>query len=251
MERMLGELASIVPPSSLPVTDSLTSDNGLGTEGSCSKDDTNSDETSEPSSSIDRLALLRKRLEESAEPEEEDSTTTINTATRGNSLTLTVNSTADMEDDETTAMINILPPTPTVPSKPGGFEDPHSTSLSADERTSSVSGKNSLSAEDALTPRGLANDKDSLTTGKAVSESVTVPTSGGGSHSNGSSGQGSPHFSPGVLHNTLETNAKVCTVFNNIAKHMYMYIVHVLCTFVCYLYMYVYTHCTCMYVILC
>ena len=205
---MLGELASIVPPSSLPITSSLTSD-------SSSKDD-----NSEPSNSIDRLALLRKRLEESAEPEELDS----KTAAGENSLTLTVNSTAAaLEDDETAATINILPPTPTVPSKPGGFEHHHSTSLSTEERTSSGSGsaKNSLSVEDALTSRRvLASDRDSAPAlGKAVSESVTVPSSGSGgdgagSHSNGSSTQGSPCFSPGAMHMTPDAKTKVQCMYS-------------------------------------
>ena len=225
MERMLGELASIVPPSSLPVTSSLTSDTRLDREdsnGSSCKDD-----NSEPSNSIDRLALLRKRLEESAEPEELDSNST--TAAGGNSLTLKVDSMTaaglEDDDDETAATINILPPTPTVPSKPGLFEHHHSANLSTEERTSneSGSGKKSLSIEDALTPRrSLATDKHSSTSGKAVSESVTVPNSSssgsgggtGGSRSNGSSTQGSPCFSPGAMHNSPDTNAKVqCTVY--------------------------------------
>lgn len=237
---MLGELASIVPPSSLPVTSSLTSDTGLDREdsnGSSCKD-----ENSEPSSSIDRLALLRKRLEESAEPEESDSNSS--TAAGENSLTLKVNSTAaalEDDDDETAATINILPPTPTVPSKPGPFEHYHSTNLSTEERTTcsngSGSGKKSLSIEDALTPRrSLATDKHLSTSGKAVSESVTVPNSsssgaGGGatgSHSNGSSTQGSPCFSPGAMHNSPDTNAKVCTV-----------------------YMYIICSCTCMFRVQC
>lgn len=216
MERMLGELASIVPPSSLPVTSSLTNDSGLDRQDSCSS--SGKDDNSEPSNSIDRLALLRKRLEESAEPEELDS----NTAARENSLTLTVNSTAAaLEDDEMAATINILPPTPTVPSKPGGFGHHHSTSLSTEERTSNGSGddKDSLSVEDALMlRRSLASNSQSL--GKAVSESVTVPSSGssvgaggGSSHSNSSSTQGSPCFSPGAMHMTPDTNTKVCTVF--------------------------------------
>ena len=218
MERMLGELASIVPPSSLPITtNSLSSDTGLNREdsnaSSCSKD-----ESSEPSNSIDRLALLRKRLEESVEPEELDSNSST-AAAGGNSLTLTG---LDVEDDdETAATINILPPTPTVPSKPGVFEHHHNADLSAEERTSngSGSGKTSLSAEDALiSRRSVASDKDSPTSGKAVSEFVAVPNSSrsaaggggaGGSHSNGSSTQGSPCFSPGAVLNTPNTNTKV------------------------------------------
>ena len=216
---MLGELASIVPPSSLPVTtSSLSSDTGLNREdsnaSSCSKDD-----NSEPSNSIDRLALLRKRLEESVEPEELDPTA----AAGGNSLTLTGISVVaaglddDDDDDETAATINILPPTPTVPSKPGIFEHHHNADLSAEEeRTSNGNGsdKTSLSIEDALIPRKhSATDKDSSTSGKVVSESVAVPNSGssaaGGSHSNGSSTQGSPCFSPGAILNTPNTSTKV------------------------------------------
>ena len=48
MERMLGELTSIVPPSDVPLTGSLASE---GTD-------------SEATDSIDRLTLMRKRLEE-------------------------------------------------------------------------------------------------------------------------------------------------------------------------------------------
>ena len=220
MERMLGELASIVPPSSIPITSSLTSDTGLNREDS--NESSGKDDSSEPSNSIDRLALLRKRLEESVEPEELDS----NSGAAGgeNSLTLTINSSAtDDDDDETAATINILPPTPTVPSRPGIFEHHHGADLSTEERTSNGSGdgKNSLSVEDALTSRrSLTGDKDSSTSlsGKAVSEAVTVPTSrssaaaggggGDGSLGNGSSTQGSPCFSPGAMHLT-ETNRKV------------------------------------------
>ena len=234
---MLGELASIVPPSSLPVTtSSLFSDTGLNREdsnaSSCSKDD-----NSEPSNSIDRLALLRKRLEESVEPEELDPTA----AAGGNSLTLTgvsvVAAGLDDDDDETAAMINILPPTPTVPSKPGIFEHHHNADLLAEEeRTSNGNGsdKTSLSIEDALIPRrSLATDRDSSTSGMVVSESVAVPNSGssaaGGSHSNGSSTQGSPCFSPGAILNTPNTNTKVpiiihvpCTMY--VLCSVYMYI---------------------------
>lgn len=240
---MLGELASIVPPSSLPVTSSLTSDTGLEREDSSGSSGSSSskDDNSEPSNSIDRLALLRKRLEESVEPEDLDSNGSRKAAATGeSSLTLTVNSTAALDgddDDETAATINILPPTPTVPSKPGVFGHHQSADLSTEERTSkgTGSGKSSLSVEDALTPRrSLATDKDSSTSGKAVSESVTVPTSsssiaeGGGaigSHSNGSSTQGSPCFSPGAMHSTPDTNIKV---------HCTLYIPNICCAVCCY-----------------
>lgn len=239
MERMLGELASIVPPSSIPITSSLTSDTGLNREDS--NESSGKDDSSEPSNSIDRLALLRKRLEESAEPEELDS----NSGAAGgeNSLTLTINSSAtDDDDDETAATINILPPTPTVPSRPGIFEHHHGADLSTEERTSNGSGdgKNSLSVEDALTSRrSLTGDKDSSTSlsGKAVSEAVTVPTSrssaaaGDGSLGNGSSTQGSPCFSPGAMHLT-ETNRKVpklmlhtCTLYVFMYIHVCMQVI--------------------------
>ena len=235
---MLGELARIVPPSSLPVTtSSLSSDTGLNREdsnaSSCSKDD-----SSEPSNSIDRLALLRKRLEESVEPEELDPTA----AAGGNSLTLTGISVVaagldDDDDDETAATINILPPTPTVPSKPGIFEHHHNADLSAEEeRTSNGSGsdKTSLSVEDALIPRrSLATDRDSSTSAKVVSESVAIPNSGssaaGGSHSNGSSTQGSPCFSPGAILNIPNTNTKVPIIHVTVPCTCYiMFNVHVL-----------------------
>ena len=190
---MLSELSSIVPPKSLPITDSVTSQEGLETES-----ERESDRNSEPTNSIDRLAILRKRLEASAEPED--------SATR-------LDETAGApDDDDSNATINILPPTPTVPSKPVGFEG---HILSEKDRTPS---KDSLTVEDALIPRrSLANELESAVTRKAVSESVAVPRNVadegrvGGSPGNGSSGQGSPCFSPGALRNTSDADTKVST----------------------------------------
>lgn len=204
MERMLGELSSIVPPSSLPVTSSLTSEGG--TEGEDNQSNKESDENSEASNSIDRLALLRKRLLESVEPDERDPAE--DSLIRDH---VSSHVTAPSEDDESSATINILPPTPTVPSKAGGFDN--RCVPSTDERTHS---KTSLSVEDALIPRNLADNQDMLTTGKTVSESVAIPKHVvedgrvGGSPGTGSSGRGSPCFSPGSLHNTPDTNTKVC-----------------------------------------
>ena len=206
MERMLGELASIVPPKSLPVTSSLTSEGSQGIEV---ESDRESDNKSEASNSIDRLALLRKRLEESAEPEEiEETPDRSHTDTRLGELT------TKEDDDDSSATINILPPTPTVPSRPGGFDR---YVLSTDDRTQS---RDSLTVEDALIPRGglATSDQNTPATGKASSsESVAVPKrvvvdenrQVGGSPGNGSSGQGSPCFSPGSMRNTSDAETKV------------------------------------------
>lgn len=225
MERMLGELASIVPPKSLPIPSSLSSDSQLEVEGASDKE---SDTNTEPSNSIDRLAVLRRRLEESAEPEDLEN----NTETRLDELSLAVTSAVacadNADDDDSSATINILPPTPTVPSKPGGsgFESRTLSSLQDQDRTSS---KDSLSVEDALIPRrSLAADFDSTSSssGKVVSDSVAIPkqvvtaSGGGGGESrvsgslgNGSSGQGSPCFSPGSQRSATDadTKVRVCT----------------------------------------
>lgn len=199
--QMLGKLASIVPPSSFPGTNSLNNDNEECTVdgvGGCK------DNSSEPSNSIDRLALLRRRLEESTEPEEREITPTTITAATTTRETEVV----DLEeDDETIATINILPPTPTVP---GIFGLYHGTSVS-EEESSSVSDKNSLSFEGTLTPRrSLARDIDSQEP-QAVSVSVTVPCGGDGSHGDGSSKHGSTCFSPGSMQNSPSTTTKVRT----------------------------------------
>lgn len=201
MERMLSELASIVPPKSLSVNSSVTSVGTLGARESGNE----SDDRSEASNSIDRLALLRKRLEESVDPEDLDTADSIDTR-------LGQVAAAAEDDDESSATINILPPTPTVPSKPGGFER---HILSTDDRTQS---KDSLTVEDALIPRGsLINGQDTPASGKMVSESMAIPKhvaedrQVGGSPGNGSSGQGSPCFSPGSLRNTSDADTKVCT----------------------------------------
>ena len=200
LERMLGELSSIVPPKSLPVTDSLTSSereevkNGGGEE---------SEEGSEPSTSIDRLALLRKRLEESAEPEDHDSTTTGDSLTRLDVSTRT----EEEEEDESSATINILPATPTVPSKGLGFLQV----MTSVDRTES---QDSLTVEDALIPRSsVASTEDMSGTRMGVAESAAVAIPEGGRKTSlsgkGSSGQGSPCFSPGSHRSTSDASTKV------------------------------------------
>ena len=201
LERMLGELSSIVPPKSLPVTDSLTSSereevkNGGG-EGS--------EEESEPSNSIDRLALLRKRLEESAEPEEHDSTTTGDSLTR---LDVSTRTGEEEEEDESSATINILPATPTVPSKGLGFLQV----MTSVDRTES---QDSLTVEDALIPRSsVASTEDTSATRVGVAESAAVAIPEGGRKTSlsgkGSSGQGSPCFSPGSHRSSSDASTKV------------------------------------------
>ena len=218
--QMLGELASIVPPSSLPGTNSLSSDNEECSEdsGGGSKDD-----GSEPSNSIDRLALLRKRLEESAETEEQDiaaTTTTADTSARETGHLMLAGSPEVVdfeEDEETIATINILPATPTVL---GGFDLYHGTS---EEESSCGGDRNSVSVEGTLTPRrSLARDIDFQET---VSVSVTVPSGSDSSCSDGSSKHGTTCFSPGSMHNSPSTTTKVrtsCTrcVYASIAANL-------------------------------
>ena len=88
MERMLSELTHIVPPTSLPVTDSITSDQsvesnaesgvGVGEVGGCEEDS---------------LSVLRRRLQEVSVAEEES-------------------------EGSGGVSVCVQPPTPTVPTGP-------------------------------------------------------------------------------------------------------------------------------------
>ena len=215
LERMLGELASIVPPKSLPITDSLTSnereeeeeeEEGKGEERESNME--SEEDSSEPSNSIDRLALLRKRLEESAEPEEQDPSAR-DSLTR---LDVSRGTGEEEEEDEeeSSATINILPATPTVPSKGAGF---NLQVMTSEDRTQST---DSLTVEDALIPRtSLASVEDtSSESRRAVAQSPAVDIPEGGrkvsTSGKGSPGQGSPCFSPGAHRKMSDANAKVC-----------------------------------------
>lgn len=138
MEKMLNELTSIVPPSSMPPDWSLSSGksdgNGAESEEAGSEDKgAGSEDTgteSEENESLDMLALMRKRLEESLlddTPDERgvgpgaplgqgevgsDAPQGLGEAVEGSDEPSMEG--AEDEREELDAAINILPPTPTI-----------------------------------------------------------------------------------------------------------------------------------------
>ena len=193
MDHMLNELSSIVPPTDLPVTSSLGSN---ATEG----DSSTSSETA--TDSLDRLALMRKRLEEcsdsEAKPDGARSETTSDREhpvagdTEGSSEERNppVGEREDRPDtggQPASTAINIQPPTPTVSTQEslGGPAD--------DTRTGGRTGADTLAAE----PWGSGEGKELVSSGSSPGGTRSATSS-----PKGSPRQSSPCFSPGSQHSS-------------------------------------------------
>ena len=185
MERMLSELTNIVPPTSLPVTDSLTS-TGSGME----------ENESETNDSLDSLVLMRKRLEETFT--EIDESLPVEQPPVEN-----IPITANKEDGpgEESVSVNVQPPTPTVTSQ---------TKLGLNENNPTLGVDTTAGDAEKLVNEG-ENTLDSVT---SVKHSGTVAVPGIPTKSNKvgvSSGTSSPCFSPASLRNSPEPSSKVST----------------------------------------
>ena len=182
MEKMLSELTLISPPSNAPVTDSLHS--GEGGEGE-----------SESSNSLDSLALMKKRLLETMEPDPSETSLDWGGRERqarengekmgrnGNTLGVSASTS-----------INIEPPTPTTPSQQKTLAERDG------ERTNSREAgllgdslKPDLSDDDLLPSTGDVN--------KATNEGVSL--------AKGLPGQRPPCFSPASLQNSPNASSTV------------------------------------------
>ena len=214
MERMLNELTSIVPPSnSLPVTSSLTSQEG-GEEGVRSDED-----------SLDSLALMRKRLEETVESrfDTENDDEVLSSLSR-------IHPAVSKEKDESErpsgsqssgASITIEPPTPTdVAQNPLGIDGEEHFKRTADKerlnvgRAKSTSDSQSENLEASLPSTKVAAPKHSQSIDvpqRRSSKDVTdgTVTMSSGSPGRASSKQGSPCFSPASMHNSPNVSNKV------------------------------------------
>ena len=198
MERMLSELTSIIPPSDLPVTNSLGSNEGSD---------------SDATNSLDNLAMMRQRLQETIEESSEEGEIAL---TREHSEAGV--GPGDTEDEEAgtvgggeerpaSTAINIQPPTPTTVNQ--------NTSLGI--RTNSFpvdtgqSGPGGLQTKSSPSSSGSPQSGRMLsTTGdRRTSKPITPVESRGSSPGKASPRQGSPHFSPGSLQNSPELSSKV------------------------------------------
>ena len=182
MERMLSELTMIVPPSSAPVTDSLSSRE---------EEEGGKERGSEPSDSLDSLALMKRRLEETMEEPSEMS------VGRGQDAAVW-ESTGEGEEPRTVGVdtlqvssstsINIQPPTPTTPSQ-----------------------KKALGGEKDSSPRTGHHLGEGLK--PALSEDDLLPSTGGFNERvspiKGSPRKGSPCFSPASLQNSPDASKTV------------------------------------------
>ena len=184
MERMLSELTSIVPPSDLPVTESLGSEGGLS--------------GSDATDSIDRLALMRKQLEETLEEKPETSLSRKHSAAAGMDSPGSEDSGVAGVRPPSSAAINIQPPTPTVASQ-------DALGTRGDERTDSLS----VLASKSLTPSSLdlpdvpSSSPQSRNVFKAISQVEPASSSPG----RASSGRSTPCFSPGSLRNSPDVSS--------------------------------------------
>ena len=183
MDRMLSELSSIVPPSEPPVTSSL---------GSTAADEEEYSTGSEAGAdSLDRLALMRKRLEEygssavkpgASETSSDREHPVAGGAEAGSNKESSPGGDGESRDHSETGAstaINIQPPTPTV-----ATQDSLGTAQNA--RTSGRSGADCLAAE----PRSSRGGKDLVGSGNSPG---VEPRAGSGSPRRTSS----PCFSPG------------------------------------------------------
>ena len=192
MDRMLNELSSIVPPSDLPVVTSSLGSNAADEEESSS---TGSEAGSD---SLDRLALMRKRLEECGgggsevkpggggpETSSDREHPVAVAAESGNKEPSPPGGgeSRDRSEAGASTAINIQPPTPTVSTQ-------DSLGSAQVTRTSGRSGTDSLAAH----PRSSEGGKDS---GSGGGSPGVEPRAGSGSPAKGSPGRSSPCFSPG------------------------------------------------------
>ena len=186
MERMLSELTSIVPPTSLPVTNSLTSTES-GMEG----------EELETNDSLDSLAIMRRRLEETFSNKDDNLLVDVDQPLVEN-IPISTNSEDSQGPSENTISVSIQPPTPTVTSH---------TNLGLREHNPAL-GVNTTTTVDLMKQEpSLVRESEDVLSSVVRSESVTVP--GITTKSKGSSGTSSPCFSPGSLRNSPEPSSKV------------------------------------------
>ncbi len=211
MEKMLSELTSIVPPKTLPPTDSITSQ------------DTNrsSEDHAHPEENegvLDSLAIMRKRLEESMQEADEAS------PSKGSNRKLKIelnkpgspgsasDERAEEEDDDEEdfevidTTIRVLPPTPTVTREAVGNGDLMMTSFPVDPMNSLVVG----TSHDVVGFQGKSlsgMDEEKTTEKDSGKKKEDVVDQG-------------PFFTPSILQNS---DKKVRTVCVCVCAHMHVF----------------------------
>lgn len=198
MEKMLSELTSIVPPTSVPPDWSLSTTSGDERGEEVDRGETAASE--EDNGSLDTLAVMRKRLEESML----DDDSVEDTPGRGNETSKhsTTNEHSKEETDcvagESDTAIIILPPTPTVTKDMDGgmaVGDGWSQALSAVDSLAVGTGSSAGTVElgTPSLPVAIGGGRGSREVGEspgAVSKSMEDSTDQG------------PFFSPASLHNS-------------------------------------------------
>ena len=210
MEKMLNELTSIVPPSSMLPNWSLSSTKSDGSRAESGDKGVGSEDAgteSEENDSLDMLALMRKRLEESLLDDTPDEKPLGQGSNPPQGLAEVVEGSGkpSTEDggDELDAAINVLPPTPTITKEMLGSGNAHSQ-------------LHSQHLMDSLAVRGDASSTTTL--GTTTTTTTTIDTTGlplpidagvrGGLAKEEMTDQG-PLFSPASSRNSPDLK-KVC-----------------------------------------